>query len=698
MTDQPAAAASATPDAPRPMHRVTGYAWYALAVFVLVYALNFIDRQVLSILAESVKKDFDLDDAQLGFLYGTAFAVFYALFGIPLGRLADSWYRGRLMAIGLALWSTMTAASGLAAGFTGLAIARIGVGIGEASASPAAYSMISDYFPKEKRATALSIYSSGLYIGGGLSLPIGGFVLSEWAERYPVASAAPFGLAPWQAAFMAVGLPGILVAFWVWTLKEPLRGESDGQPSPVVRPNAWREFGKELGAIMPPLTLLSVARIPGALRPNLIALVSIAFAASLLWQLTGDGAQWAAYAIGVYAVYTWTQSLKARDPATHRLIWGTPVTILLAAAFGSIAFITYAVSFWTPPYILRTFYTAPTDAALLMTGMTAAKEVSTIVGWSAAFAAAVGVILGGFISDAWRKRTPPAACSSALRAYSSRSRELPGPSPPTTSQPSTGWCPIFRWWAAAGLARRSRPCRIWSCRGCARPRARPRSSARRWSGLRSGPMLPAPSPRPPAASSPGSPRSTSSRRSRLQSCGGRRAGSKCSKSPAKSAPRRRLLRSADHRASHPAAAVAAWVGLVIVGIGMDHQRCSVGIHDRGRTLAQFRRWNQELAAAGAARADLDVQQVAHVRALWIVLAMFAAGRVPMGAGCLEQGNVAHAGCVNMHAVDSRRQAAHRDSHDHVVSRFLEDHRAGLGSVAGNQGDRRSRRCEDRCRT
>jgi len=403
MTDNPAAAATTTP---RPVHKVTGYAWYALAVFVLVYALNFIDRQVLSILAESVKKDLDLDDAQLGFLYGTAFAVFYALFGIPLGRLADSWYRGRLMAIGLALWSTMTAASGLATGFAGLAVARIGVGIGEASASPAAYSMICDYFPKEKRATALSIYSSGLYIGGGLSLPIGGFVLSEWAERYPVASAAPFGLAPWQAAFMAVGLPGILVAFWVWTLKEPLRGESDGQPSPVVRPNAWREFGKELGAILPPLTLLSVARIPGALRPNLIALASVAIVAFLLWKLTGDGAQWLAYGIGVYAVYSWTQSLKHRDPATHRLIWGTPVTILLAAAFGSIAFITYAVSFWTPPYILRTFYTAPTDPALIMTGMTAAKEVSTIVGWSAAIAAAIGVILGGFISDAWRKRHP----------------------------------------------------------------------------------------------------------------------------------------------------------------------------------------------------------------------------------------------------------------------------------------------------
>src|ERR687897_2596630 len=165
--------------------RVGAYAWYALFVLVIVYALNFIDRQILSILAEDIKHDLGLEDAQIGFLYGTAFAVFYALFGIPLGRLADSWYRGRLMAIGLALWSSMTALSGFAQSFGMLAAARIGVGIGEASASPAAYSMIADYFPKERRATALSIYSSGLYIGGALSLPIGGFVVSRWNMAYP---------------------------------------------------------------------------------------------------------------------------------------------------------------------------------------------------------------------------------------------------------------------------------------------------------------------------------------------------------------------------------------------------------------------------------------------------------------------------------------------------------------------------------
>ena len=394
MSEEPAAA--------RP--RVSGYAWYALILFLIVYIFNFIDRQIVSILAESIKADLQLDDAQIGFLYGTAFAVFYALFGIPLGRLADSWYRGRLMAIGLALWSSMTALSGFAQNFGMLAAARIGVGIGEASASPAAYSMIADYFPKERRATALSIYSSGLYIGGGIALPVGGFVLAEWGRQFPDAASAPLGLAPWQAAFLTVGIPGLLLAAWIWSLKEPFRGAIDGHPSDIVRPNAWRDFGRELAAILPPLTLLSVARIPGAMLPNLLVLAGSTAGAFLLGTLTGDWPQWVAWWTGIYAVFSWTQSLKQRDPATHRLIWGTPIATTLVIAFGSISFVSYAVAFWIPPYVLRTFYTGPADAALILTGGTAAEEVSTMFGWSAAAASAIGVILGGIVSDILRQR------------------------------------------------------------------------------------------------------------------------------------------------------------------------------------------------------------------------------------------------------------------------------------------------------
>lgn len=383
--------------------RVTAYAWYALFLFVIVYVFNFIDRQIVSILAESIKADLKLDDAQIGFLYGTAFAVFYSLFGIPLGRLADSWYRGRLMAIGLALWSSMTAMSGFAQSFGMLATARIGVGIGEASASPAAYSMIADYFPKERRATALSIYSSGLYIGGGIALPIGGYVLAEWGRQFPDALSAPLGLAPWQAAFLAVGLPGLILAAWIWSLREPLRGAIDGHPSDIVRPSAWSEFGRELAAILPPLTLISAARL-GVLLPNLIVLAVCAAGAFALATLTGDWPQWIAWWTGIYAVFSWTQSLKRRDPATHKLLWGTPMVVTLTIAFGSISFMTYAVAFWIPPYVLRTFYSGPSDAAMIMQGVSAAEEVSTIFGWSAAAASAIGVILGGIISDKLRQR------------------------------------------------------------------------------------------------------------------------------------------------------------------------------------------------------------------------------------------------------------------------------------------------------
>lgn len=370
-----------------------GYAWYALSVMVLVYILNFIDRQILSILANDIKADLGLDDAQIGFLGGAAFGVFYALFGIPLGRLADNWNRIRLMTIGLTLWSAMTVASGFARNFAGLGAARFGVGVGEASASPAAYSLISDYFPKSQRATAIAIYSSGLYLGAGLSLFLGGKIANWWNEAYP--GGGLFGLVGWQAAFVIVGLPGLLLAFLVATLKEPVRGISDGIES-QTSPHPFKDFFAEMMTVIPPFTLIGAAsRGVRALTGNLVFGALTALAAYGMIRLTGEKnmPQWVAMGLGCYAVYSWATSLRERAPVTFRLIWGTPAFIYTGLACAITSLTSYAIGFWTPPYVERVF------------GIGKA-EIGLFVGGAAAVGGFIGVIAGGKLADHLKKRNP----------------------------------------------------------------------------------------------------------------------------------------------------------------------------------------------------------------------------------------------------------------------------------------------------
>ncbi len=371
--------------------QATPYAWYALSVLVLIYILNFVDRQILSILANDIKRDLGLSDTDLGFLYGTAFAVFYALFGIPLGKLADSWHRVKLMSIGLTLWSAMTALSGFARSGATLTLARVGVGVGEATASPSAYSLISDWFPKRMRATALAIYSSGLYLGSGLSLLIGGMIVQRWNEAYP--GGGPLGLVGWHAAFLAVGIPGLLLALWVWTLKEPVRGAIDGHVTPP-HPAPFADFVRELFAVIPPFTLIGAARRGGsALLFNLIGAGVIAAVAFALYRLmgTGTGAQWLFLGVGYYAVFSWASSLRERDPATFRLIWGTPAFLCTVLGYGTVAFVSYALSYWAAPYAERVFMVPKT-------------ELGWWIGGPGALAGFLGVILGGRMADWLRAR------------------------------------------------------------------------------------------------------------------------------------------------------------------------------------------------------------------------------------------------------------------------------------------------------
>ena len=194
---------------------------YALAVLVVVYTFNFIDRQILAILLPAIKAEFLVDDWVLGFLAGTAFALFYATLGLPIALLADRWNRRNLIAVALAIWSAMTVLSGVAANVMQLAFARIGVGIGEAGCSPPAHSMISDYYPPEKRATAMGVFTVGISAGIMIAYLAGGWV----AENIG-----------WRAAFLIVGLPGLVLALIVrFTVVEPTRGSSEGREDSATR-------------------------------------------------------------------------------------------------------------------------------------------------------------------------------------------------------------------------------------------------------------------------------------------------------------------------------------------------------------------------------------------------------------------------------------------------------------------------------
>ncbi len=197
-------------------------AYYALFVLTIVYSFNFIDRQLLAILQESIKAELLLSDSQLGLLTGFAFALFYVTAGIPIARWADAGNRRNIVALAVFVWSFMTALSGFVQNYLQLLLARIGVGVGEAGGSPPSHSMISDLFPAERRASALGFYSTGVSIG-----ILFGFLMGGWLNEF-------FG---WRVAFLVVGVPGILLALIVrFTLVEPRRGLSEARgdnPEPV---------------------------------------------------------------------------------------------------------------------------------------------------------------------------------------------------------------------------------------------------------------------------------------------------------------------------------------------------------------------------------------------------------------------------------------------------------------------------------
>jgi MFS family permease len=207
------------------------YAWYALGILIIAYTFSYLDRQALTLMVGPIRKSLDISDTQLSLLHGLAFAIFYTVLGLPIGRLVDGHRRTTIIAGGIAIWSVMTALCGLAKNFTHMFLARIGVGVGEAALSPGAYSLISDYFPQRTRPIALSLYLSAVYVGSGLATIVGGAIISAM----PAFDAPIVGhLEPWQAVFIAIGFPGVFVALWVLTMREPPRTGKKAGLEPAI--------------------------------------------------------------------------------------------------------------------------------------------------------------------------------------------------------------------------------------------------------------------------------------------------------------------------------------------------------------------------------------------------------------------------------------------------------------------------------
>jgi MFS family permease len=380
------AAAGALARAARPIGRI--YACYALGLLTVANFFNYVDRQIVAIVAQAIKHDLHLTDAQLGFLLGTAFAVLYGVVGIAIGRISDAVSRTRLMAAGLALWSTMTAASGASTSFAGLGAARVGVGIGEAAANPCSHSLLSDYFPQRNRAAVMGIYLFGTYLGGAASLLIGGLIVQHWPDvcrSVPVGGAC--GLAGWQAAFLIVGLPGLLIAVLIAGLREPPR-----PPKPDALP-LGKLVAAELSAAVPPFTLFNLARVggrPAALK-NLALMAVLVAGAAVIGKATGDWAQWIAVAVGAYSVTTWGQVLSHRDRPLFKLTFGCPTFALAMTGGALVACVTGTIHVWAVPYAIREL------------GVPAGK-LGLFLGLASAASGALASILGGLITDAWKRR------------------------------------------------------------------------------------------------------------------------------------------------------------------------------------------------------------------------------------------------------------------------------------------------------
>ena len=357
-------------EAPRQSARVSRAGWYALALVSTAQGLSLLDRQILSILAPAIKADLHLGDSELGLLYGTLFSLFYALFSLPLGRLVDGWIRTRLLGICIFAWSIFAGMSAFATGYGLLALSRLGVGIGEAAAQPSANSIIFDTFPRSRRGTAMAAMGITTSLGLGFSMALGGVVAGWWEAHF---RNHPGGFSGWQFAFLIASLPGLLLAWLILRLPEPVRGGVDGVVSPPD-PQPFKASGAVLASVTPVVNWASLWSRKAPPRQWAVNLVGLALIVAFCWMMTQLtqafsprpptdvlGAkidphvmQWSVVGFGLFVILNMFQSLRLTDRATYNLVL-SPSIILLTVVAGLQTSINYAVMGFTPSFLNRAY-------------------------------------------------------------------------------------------------------------------------------------------------------------------------------------------------------------------------------------------------------------------------------------------------------------------------------------------------------
>ena len=391
-----------------PLVRTAGY---ALTLVALTNAMSLLDRNILAILAPRIKHDIGVGDAEMGLLYGTVFALFYALFSLPLGRLADGWVRTRLLGIALGFWSVATALAAAANGFALLAVSRLGVGVGEGAAQPAGISLVMDHYASARRGFAMAVIAAAVALGLGGSSVLGG-VTADWWDHLYAGGAAPLGLKGWQFAFLVAASPGLVLAALVWRMPEPRRGRLDGIESPPD-PHPFRASLALLGAVTPGANwcALAVRRVPARYwGANLLATVLVVAGAVVLTRITSalsprpalhfgalsvspHALQWAVIGFGALVVVNLLQRLSLADRPTYEVITRSPALLLCLGIAALQMMINYGTMGFTPSFLMKHYGLSPSATGLQFGVLAGALGI-------------VGPMIAGPLSDRINARYP----------------------------------------------------------------------------------------------------------------------------------------------------------------------------------------------------------------------------------------------------------------------------------------------------